>query len=465
LEKRWAGVFREATAPIVERFTESISFDWRLFRQDIAGSIAHAEMLGQIGLLTPEEVNQLRETLREIEAEIASGQLPFRAELEDIHMHIEQGLVERLGDLGKKLHTARSRNDQVATDLRLWVREAIDRIDQQLGELQRAFVGRCERDMEVVLPAYTHLRRAQPVLAPHVWLAYCERFGRDRERLADCRRRVNRSPLGAAAIAGTSIPIDRQTTAKRLGFEGIIENSIDATSDRDFVAEFVFDLAMIAIHLSGWAEDWILWSSTEFGFLQLPEAFCTGSSIMPQKRNPDVLELVRGKCARVVGDLQAVLVLLKGLPLGYNRDLQEDKIPLFDAYDTVSSCLEVGTEIVRQAELDRQAIAQSLEKGFLDATTLMEYLIGKGVPQRDAHHAVGRLVRRALDLGQTLRELSLDVFREFIPGIGTEVYECLGAENAIRAMKSLGSTAPPEVTRQIQRWKVKLGMIVREDAG
>jgi len=459
LEKRWGGVFREATAPIAERFTESISFDWRLYRQDIAGSIAHAEMLGQIGLLTPQEVDQLRETLRQIEAEIAAGQLPFRPELEDIHMHIEQALVERLGDLGKKLHTARSRNDQVATDLRLWVREAIDHIDHRLEQLQRAFVARCESDFEVVVPAYTHLRRAQPVLAPHVWLAYCERFGRDRERLADCRRRVNRSPLGSAAIAGTSIPIDRQATARRLDFDEVIENSIDATTDRDFIAEFLFDLAMIAVHLSGWAEDWILWSTTEFGFLQLPEAFCTGSSIMPQKRNPDVLELVRGKCARVVGDLQAILVLMKGLPLGYNRDLQEDKIPLFDAFDTVSSCLEVSTEIVRQARLDRQAIAHTLEKGFLDATTLMEYLILRGVPQRDAHHAVGRLVRRALDTGRTLKELSLEVFREFVPDIGPEVYEYLGAENAVRAMKSLGSTAPAEVARQIQRWKAKLGMV------
>lgn len=456
MEKRWGGVFREPTAASVERFTESVSFDWRLYRQDIAASIAHAEMLGRVGILSSEEVRQLREALLEILQTIDRGELPFRPELEDIHMHIEQALVDRLGDLGKKLHTARSRNDQVATDLRLWVREAIDEVDRRLHKLQEAFVGRCDRDSGVILPGYTHLRRAQPVLAAHVWLAYCERFERDRQRLKDCRTRVNRCPLGAAAIAGTSLPIDRVATARLLGFDAIIENSIDATCDRDFIAEFLFDLAMIAVHLSGWAEDWILWSSTEFGFLRLPDAYCTGSSIMPQKRNPDVLELVRGKCARVLGDLQTILVLLKGLPLGYNRDLQEDKIPLFDAYDTVVASLEISAEVVSRAEVDREVVSRNLEGGFLDATTLMEFLIGRGIPQRDAHHAVGRLVRKAIDTGKTLSQLTLEDFREILPEIGPEIYQYLGAENAVRAMKSSGSTAPGQVAEQVRKWKARL---------
>ncbi len=458
MEKRWGGVFRQTTAPSVERFTESISFDWRLYREDIAASMAHVQMLAQVGLLLPEEAERLKHALLEIEEEISRGQFPFRPELEDVHMHIEQALVERLGELGKKLHTARSRNDQVATDLRLWIRRGIDDIDRRLQELQRAFVERCEKDQGIIVPAYTHLRRAQPVLVAHMWLAYCERLQRDRERLADCRRRVNRCPLGSAAIAGTSLPIDRHMTARLLEFDGITENSIDATCDRDFVAEFVFDLALIAVHLSGWAEDWILWSSAEFDFLHLPDAFCTGSSIMPQKRNPDVLELVRGKCARVCGDLQSLLVLLKGLPLGYNRDLQEDKIPLFSAYDTVSDCLEMAAEIVRHAELNRQRLEASVGTGFVDATTLMEQLICRGIPQRDAHQVVGRLVRRAMDSGRTLGELTLDEFRQEIPAIGPEVYQWLGPAAAVAAMKSLGSTQPELVKQQVARWKVRLGL-------
>lgn len=463
MEKRWSGVFREKTAPSVERFTESISFDWRLFREDIAGSIAHAHMLAKVGLLSPQEATKLEEALLEIQQEIERGEFPLRPELEDIHMHLEQALVDRLGELGKKLHTARSRNDQVATDLRLWVRRAIDEIDGRLADLQRAFVQRCDKDWDVIVPAYTHLRRAQPVLAAHMWLAYCERLERDRQRLSDCRRRVNQCPLGSAAIAGTSLPIDREITAHQLGFDGITQNSIDATCDRDFIAEFLFDLALIAVHLSGWAEDWILWSSTEFDFLRLPDAYCTGSSIMPQKRNPDVLELVRGKCARVLGDLQTILVLLKGLPLGYNRDLQEDKIPLFDAYETVRDSLEIAAEIVLHAELNRERLRNGVEVGFLDATTLMEFLIRRGIPQRDAHHAVGRLVRRAMDSGRTLRELTLAEFQDEVPGVGPEVYQCLGARSAVEAMQSLGSTNPELVRARIARWKEKLGGSGRDE--
>src|SRR5262245_20817707 len=397
-----SGVFSQATDRRVERFTESVSFDHRLFAHDIAGSIAHAQMLAAAGLINEQECRQICDTLTQIRGEIEAGTFPLRTELEDIHMHIEQALIERLGDVGRKLHTGRSRNDQVVTDLRLWVRDALDRIDAAMFTDQRAFIGRCDAHFAVILPGYTHLQRAQPVLAPHYWLAYCEKLERDRQRLADCRKRVNVSSLGAAALAGSSLPIDRHDVAKRLGFVDeagvpqVAANSLDVSSDRDFVVEFAFVLTLISEHLSTWAEEWILWSTSEFNFMKLPQAFCTGSSIMPQKVNPDVLELTRGKTARVVGNLQALLVLVKGLPLAYNRDLQEDKERIFDSFDTVELCLELAAPLVAGATLNRPAIAEMLDRGYLDATTLMEWLIQRGTPQRTAHHVVGQLVIKAM---------------------------------------------------------------------
>jgi len=458
-EKAWGGVFEQATDRRVEQFTESVSFDRRLYAHDIDGSLVHAQMLAHVGLISPEECRRIEQALGEIRQEIEQGSFPFCTELEDIHMHIERALIERIGDAGRKLHTARSRNDQVATDLRLWTREAIDRIDRRLVELQRAFVRRCDADAEVILPGYTHTQRAQPVLAPHYWLAYCEKFQRDRQRLADCRRRVNVLGLGTAALAGTSLPIDRRFVAERLGFERVAANSLDVSSDRDFVLEFAFVLALIAEHLSTWAEEWILWSTTEFGFLKLPQAFCTGSSIMPQKVNPDVLELIRGKTARVVGDLQALLVLVKGLPLAYNRDLQEDKPPLFDAFDTVEASLELAAPIVAQAELNRRVIAERLDRGHLDATTLMEYLIRREIPQRTAHELVGQLVRKALDRGVRLQDLSLEDFTEVHADLDESVYEVLGVEKAVAAMTSEGSTGPEQVRRQVESWKKRLAAV------
>ncbi len=455
-EKAWGGVFDEATDRRVEEFTESVSFDRRLYAQDIDASIAHAQMLAKVGLIRDDECRQIEQALREIREEIEQDRFQFRSELEDIHTHIERALIEKIGDAGRKLHTGRSRNDQVATDVRLWVRSSVDRIDSRLVELQRAFVGRCDADAQVILPGYTHLQRAQPVLAPHYWLAYCEKFQRDRERLADCRRRTNVLALGAAALAGTSLPIDRAEVAARLGFDGVAANSLDTSSDRDFLLEFVFVLALIAEHLGTWAEEWILWSTAEFDFLKLPQAFCTGSSIMPQKVNPDVLELIRGKTARVVGNLQTLLVLVKGLPLAYNRDLQEDKRPLFDSFDTVDASLELAVPLVAAARLNRPVIAERLDRGYLDATTLMEHLIRRNIPQRTAHELVGRLVRKAVDRGVRLLDLPLEDFKEVHDDLDKSVYQVLGVERAVAAMTSEGSTGPEQVKKQVARWKERL---------
>ncbi|RIK84072.1 MAG: argininosuccinate lyase [Planctomycetota bacterium] len=455
-QKPWSGVFDQQTDPRVERFTESISFDHRLYRQDIHGSIAHARMLHETGMLTAQERDEIVATLEAIGEEIAAGQFQFRLELEDVHMNIERALVERIGDVGRKLHTGRSRNDQVSTDFRLWVREAIDRTDRLLADLQRAFVDRCDRDHGVILPGYTHLQRAQPVLANHYWLAYCEKFQRDRSRLCDCRRRVNQLPLGAAALAGTSIPINRRHVAQQLGFEGLLANSLDSSSDRDFAIEFVFALAMVAEHLSTWAEEWILWSTVEFRFLRLPHAYCTGSSIMPQKINPDVLELIRGKTARVVGNLQALLVLVKGLPLAYNRDLQEDKPRVFDSADTVEACLELAAAVVAGAELNRPAIHEKLERGYLDATTLMEHLVKQGVPQRSAHEIIGKLVATAMKRDVPLAKLELAEFTAAHEALDESVFDVLGVEQAVMAFTSEGSTSPAEVAKQTALWKQRL---------
>ena len=453
-----SGAFEGEVDRRVERFTESIEIDRVLYRQDIAGSIAHAQMLADQEVLTPDECQQIVNALTQIQSELETGQFELQTALEDIHMNIEQALIDRIGDVGRKLHTGRSRNDQVSTDLRLWLREAIDRLDQQLADLQRAFLDRCEDDFDVILPAYTHLRRAQPVLAPHYWLAYCEKFQRDRERLRDCRKRVNRSSLGTAALTGTSIPIDRENTAARLGFEAVEANSLDVSSDRDFVLETAFCLCMIGNHLSTWADEWILWSTTEFGFLSLPDAFCTGSSIMPQKINPDVLELTRGKSARVIGNLQTLLVLTNGLPLAYNRDLQEDKPALMDSVETISACLELAEPIVSGSQLNREQIRSRLEEGFLDATALMEYLIKKGVSQRKAHHFVGELVQKATQQGKRLSELELKDFQALSTSVDDSVYSVLGVEGAISAIQSYGSTAPSQIRSQMDCWKSRIAM-------
>jgi argininosuccinate lyase len=456
-QKTWGGRFSGGTDNRVEAFTESISFDRRLYRHDVRVSQAHARMLGEVGLLTADEADRIVRALDDIAGEIDRGEFAFSIALEDIHTHIERALIERLGDVGRKLHTGRSRNDQVVTDVRLWVRDAIDRLDGRLCDLQAALVASAERERDVVLPGYTHLQRAQPVLAAHYFLAYVEKYERDRQRLADCRKRINVLPLGSAALAGTSLPIDRDSVRRQLGFDSLAANSIDGSSDRDFVLEFVFDLSLMALHLSGWAEEWVLWATTEFNFLDLPDAFCTGSSIMPHKKNPDVLELVRGKAGRVVGDLQQLLVLVKGLPLAYNRDLQEDKHALFDAFDTVDLSLELAAALVRDTRLRRDTIACRLEDGFLDATTLMEYLVAQGVPMRSAHEAVGGLVRLCEERHCHVVDLSAEGYEKIHVGLTPGVYKVLGVANALAAFRSVGSTAPAEVAGQMEAWKRRLG--------
>ena len=454
--KTWGGRFSGTTDDRVEAFTESISIDRRLYREDVTASQAHARMLAEVGLLSSDEAELIVVALDNIAGEIERGEFTYSIKLEDIHTHIERALIERLGDVGRKLHTGRSRNDQVATDVKLWVRAAIDRLDGLLRDLQKALLESAERERDVILPGYTHMQRAQPVLAGHYFLAYVEKYQRDRERLADCRKRVNVLSLGTAALAGTSLPIDRDSVARRLGFDSVARNSLDVSSDRDFLLEFVFCLSVVALHLSGWAEEWVLWSTTEFSFLELPDAFCTGSSIMPHKKNPDVLELIRAKAARVVADLQQLMVLVRGLPLAYNRDLQEDKEALFDAHDTVASSLELAAALIGQTRFRRESIFGRLEDGYLDATTLMEYCVSQGVPLRAAHEAVGKLVRLCEEQRCRLAELPPEAFDNIRAGLAPDVYGVLGVTNTLKAFRSYGSTAPTEVERQLRWWNEQL---------
>jgi argininosuccinate lyase len=455
-QKTWGGRFTGGADSRVEAFTESISYDRRLWRFDILGSQAHARMLAEVGLLGPDEAEQIVAALDDIGRQIERGEFEFSFAQEDIHTHIENALIGKLGDVGRKLHTGRSRNDQVVTDVKLYVRDALDGIIRRLTTLQSALVDSATRHAGLILPGYTHLQRAQPVLAAHYFLAYVEKYQRDVERLTDCRKRVNVLPLGAAALAGTSLPIDRESVRETLKFDSVAGNSLDVSSDRDFLLEFVFDLSLISLHLAGWAEEWVLWSTTEFNFLDLPDGFCTGSSIMPHKKNPDVLELIRGKSARVCSDLQHLLMLVKGLPLAYNRDLQEDKVALFDAVDTVDVSLELAAGLIRETGFRKDTIAARLEDGFLDATTLMEYCIAQGVPMRAAHEAVGKLVRLCEQRRCRLADLTAQEFDSVSPGLAPGVYKVLGVANALAAFRSTGSTSPSLVEQQLLAWRDRL---------
>jgi argininosuccinate lyase len=457
MKKPWSGRFEEGTDEAVERFTESVSFDKRLYEQDIRASLAHAEMLQRCGLLSAGELEQIRAAMAEIRSDIRDGVFQFMVPLEDVHMNLEAALIDRAGAAGRKLHTARSRNDQVACDMRLWTRDALDAVDASLLETQRALVEKAEQYREAVMPGYTHLQHAQPVLLGHVLLAHVEALDRDRGRLADCRRRLDVSPLGACAMAGTTLPTDPPSTAAALGFGKCFNNSVDAVSDRDFAVECVFVMCMVAMHLSRLAEDWVLWATQEFDFIDLGESFCTGSSIMPQKKNPDVLELLRGRCARVYGDLTALLTVLKALPLAYNRDLQEDKEPLFHAVDTVTDMLGVSAGLVRATEFKADEMLAAAEEGHADATALAEYLVVQGVPFREAHGMVGRAVRAAAAEGKRLADLSLAQLRSFCATVDEDVYDLLGAHNCVQSYRSHGSSAPCELDRQLAGWRDRLG--------
>jgi argininosuccinate lyase len=449
-EKLWGGRFAEGPAPAVEAFTASIDLDRRLYRHDIRGSIAHAEMLARQGIISRRDARRIVQGLRAIEGEIERGRFRFSPADEDIHMSIERRLIEKIGPAGAKLHAARSRNDQVALDLRLYLREEIGAVLGALARLRRSIARLAKRSLGVVVPGYTHLQRAQPVLLAHHWLAYVEMLERDRSRFEDCLARVDVLPLGAGALSGTSLPIDRAYVARRLGFRRLSKNSIDAVSDRDFAIEFVAACAILFVHLSRLAEELILWSSAEFGFIELPDRYCTGSSMMPQKKNPDVPELVRGKAGRVFGHLQALLTMMKGLPLAYNRDLQEDKAPLFDTVDTVKATLAVCAEMVEGIRIRADRMAAAARDGFMNATDLAEYLVGRGVPFRAAHRLVGRIVRRCLERGCRIEELPLRELRRFSPRIGPDVYGFLSVEAMLRRRRAPGGTAPANVRRRLK---------------
>jgi len=450
VEKPWGGRFQEPTESVVERFTASVHYDHRLYRYDIAGSQAHARMLAKQGIILPEEARVIVLGLEEIQAEIDAGRFVWRPEYEDVHMNIEQALVERIGDVGKKLHTARSRNDQVATDVRLFLRHELDRTDGLAAGLQRALLNQARGHRDLILPGYTHLQRAQPVLWGHHMLAYFDMLRRDRERLKDCRKRINLCPLGCAALAGTSFPIDRDFVASELGFAGITSNSMDSVGDRDFIVEFLGAAGLIMAHLSRLAEELVLWASSEFRFVELPDGFCTGSSIMPQKKNPDVPELVRGKTGRVFGHLIALMTTIKGLPLAYNRDLQEDKEALFDAVDTVTASLEVMAALVERMAPRPEQMRQATERGFMTATDLADYLVRRGVPFREAHAIVGQAVAECARKGRELTDLDLDELRAFSPLLEEDVFDVLGPAGSVRSRKSPGGTSPEQVTAAIR---------------
>jgi argininosuccinate lyase len=450
-KKAWSGRFRQETAPRVERFTESVSFDQRLYRQDILGSIAHVRMLAQQGIVRPSDAKRIEKGLREIAVEIRTGRFPFSRQQEDIHMNIEARLIEKIGEVGGRLHTARSRNDQVALDMRLYLREVIDQVRGHLLCLQGVILDRAEETMDILLPGYTHLQKAQPVRLAHHLMAYYQMFSRDEERFSQLRGRVDVMPLGAGAIAGSGYPVDPGFVAQLLGFSRVAPNSMDAVSDRDFAIEFCAAASLVLLHLSRWAEELILWSSEAFGFVELADAFCTGSSMMPQKKNPDVLELIRGKTGSVYGDLQALLVLMKGLPLTYQRDMQEDKVPLFHAVDTVTACLPVFSELLESVRFQADRMQEEAQQGFLNATDLADHLVRKGMPFRQAHGTAGRAVRYCLDKDKRLEDLTGPEWKTLAPEVGPGIGKVLGLERVVEARNVPGGTARGRVRKQLRR--------------
>jgi argininosuccinate lyase len=452
----WSALFSEPMSDLVKRYTASVGFDQRLWRADITGSLAHAEMLAAQGILSAEDHAAIQRGLNEIAAEIEAGQFEWKLDLEDVHLNIEARLTERVGIAGKRLHTGRSRNDQVATDVRLWLRGEIDEIAGLLQALQIVMVEKASEHADVILPGFTHLQVAQPVSFGHHLLAYVEMFARDVERLLDARKRVNRLPLGAAALAGTSYPLDRERVAATLGMEGVCQNSLDAVSDRDFAIEFSSAATLVMLHISRLSEELILWMSQNFGFIALPDAFCTGSSIMPQKKNPDVPELARGKTGRVVGHLVGLVTLMKGQPLAYNKDNQEDKEPLFDTVDTLKDTLRIFADMLAGLTVKPEAMRAAALKGHATATDLADYLVKKGLPFRDAHEVVAHAVKTATAKGVDLAALTLDELKAFDARVEADVFDVLSLEGSLNARNVLGGTAPTQVRAQVERHRARL---------
>ena len=456
-DKPWGGRFTETTDAFVEAFTASVDFDRRLYRHDIEGSRAHARMLAKVGVLTEEECAAILEGLEAVLLDIERGDFAWSVSLEDVHMNIEARLTDRIGIAGKKLHTGRSRNDQVATDIRLYLRDEIDHLQGEIRRAQLALLDLAEREADTIMPGFTHLQVAMPVTFGHHMLAWFEMLDRDHDRLADCRRRVNVMPLGAAALAGTTYPIDRAYTAGLLGFERPANNSLDAVSDRDFAIEFCAAGALIMTHLSRFAEELVLWASAQFDFVDLPDRFCTGSSIMPQKKNPDVPELLRGKSGRANGNLISLLTLMKGQPLAYNKDNQEDKEPLFDTVDTLRGSLRAFADMVPHLKVKAERMRAAARQGYSTATDLADYLVRKGVAFRDAHEIVGKSVRFGIEQGRDLADLTLDELRQFSDAIEDDVFEVLTLEGSVAARNHLGGTAPEQVRRQVESARARLG--------
>ncbi len=454
----WSARFSEPVSELVKRYTASVDFDRRLAQADIEGSLAHAAMLHAAGLLGDADLAAIRAGMATLRDEIERGAFAWSVDLEDVHLNIERRLTELAGDAGKRLHTARSRNDQVATDIRLWLRATIDETRAQLASLQRALLDLAEPHADTIMPGFTHLQVAQPVTFGHHLLAYVEMFARDAERMADCRRRVNRLPLGAAALAGTSYPIDREAVARALGFDGVCGNSLDAVSDRDFAIEFCAAASLVMVHVSRLSEELVLWMSPRVGFIDLADRFCTGSSIMPQKKNPDVPELARGKSGRVFGHLVGLLTLMKGQPLAYNKDNQEDKEPLFDTADTILATLQIFADLVGGISVRPERMRQAAAEGFSTATDLADYLAKKGLPFRDAHEAVARAVRSAADRGVDLADLPLDELRAFSALIDADVAAVLTLEGSVAARDHVGGTAPRQVRAAIAQHRARLAV-------
>ena len=451
--KLWGGRFSKQTDKAVDDFNSSIRFDARMYAQDIAGSIAHAKMLGKQGIIPKEDSELIIKALGEIKEDIENGNVEFEIDAEDIHMNIETILISRIGDAGKKLHTGRSRNDQVALDVRMYLRHETDEISAMLKELRGILLGIAERNIDTIMPGYTHLQKAQPITLAHHIMAYYEMFRRDGERLNDCRGRINVMPLGSGALAGTTYPLDREFVAEQLGFDGVTQNSLDGVSDRDFVCELAFDLSMIMTHLSRFSEEIILWSSNEFGFIELDDAYSTGSSIMPQKKNPDVAELVRGKSGRVYGSLMGLLTMMKGLPLAYNKDMQEDKEQIFDAVDTVKMCLPVFGRMLDTMTVRRDRMLNGAKGGFTNATDVADYLVKRGLPFRDAHGVVGRMVAYCIEKDTVIDALSMEEMRTFSPLIEEDIYDAISLETCVNQRKLIGGPAMETVKAVIAEYK------------